>query len=64
MFALSSNCVAISLADERGTLRFVERESRLGGSFIAIEDERGVIEVADDLLEAKARRDALRSRRA
>lgn len=63
MLALSSACLAISLADERGTLQLVERESRFGGSYIAISDERGIIEVADDLPAAEARRDALRARR-
>lgn len=64
MLALSASCVSISLADERGTLRLVERASRLGGTFVALEDDRGVIEVADDMAEAEARRDALRARRA
>lgn len=60
MLALSSMCLAISLADEAGTLRFVERESRFGGTFIAISDEHGVIEVVDDMAAAIDRRDALR----
>lgn len=63
MLALSAACLAISLADERGTLQFVERESRFGGTFVAISDGRGVIEVADDMAAAEARRDALRERR-
>lgn len=63
MFALSAACLAIALADEAGTLRFVERESRFGGTFVAIFDDRGVIEVADDMAAAEARRDALRERR-
>ena len=64
MLALSSQCLAIALADERGALEFVERESRFGGTFIALCDEHGVIEVAETLAEAEARRDALRARRA
>lgn len=63
MLAISSACVAISLADERGTLRFVERPSRFGGTFVAIEDDRGIIEAVDTVAEAEARRDALRERR-
>lgn len=64
-FSLSSNCLAIALADERGTLRLVERASRFEGeTFIAIEDEKGVIEVAVDMAEAEARVAALRARAA
>lgn len=63
MLALSSACLAIALADEAGTLRFVERESRFGGTFVAISDDHGVIEVADDMAAAEARRDTLRERR-
>ena len=64
MFALSSACVAISMADEAGKLRFVERNSRFGGTFIAISDDHGIIEVADDQAAADARVAALRIRRA
>jgi hypothetical protein len=64
MFTLSATCVAIALADERGTLRLVERASRFGGTFIALEDECGLIEVANDLAEAEGRIAALRERRA
>lgn len=52
---LSTTCLAIALADKAGTLRLVERASRLGGTFVAIEDAHGVIEVADDLAAADAR---------
>lgn len=60
MLTLSATCLAIALADKAGTLRFVERPSRLGGTFVAIEDEVGLIEVAADMTEATGRRDALR----
>ena len=60
--SLSATCVAIALADKRGTLRLVERPSRLGGTFVAIEDAAGVIEVADDLASAEARVAELRER--
>lgn len=59
---LSATCLAIALADKAGTLRLVERVSRLGGTFVAIEDASGVIEVADDFAEANARVSAIRER--
>lgn len=62
MLTLSATCLAIALADQAGALEFVERPSRLGGTFVAICDAHGVIEVADDLAAAEARRDALRAR--
>ena len=62
MFVLSASCLSIALADKAGTLRFVERASRLGGTFVAIEDARGVIEVADDMAEAVSRVEAIRAR--
>ncbi len=55
MFTLSATCVAIALASKQGALRLVERPSRLGGTYVAIEDDRGLIEVANDMAEAKAR---------
>lgn len=55
MLLLSATSLAIRSASERGTLRFVEQASRFGGTFIAICDEQGVIEVASDMTEAKAR---------
>jgi hypothetical protein len=63
-FSLSSACLAIALADERGTLRLIERTSRFGDTFVAIADERGTIEIADDLVSANARLQALRLRAA
>lgn len=62
MFTLSATCVAIALADKAGSLRLVERASRFGGTFIALEDERGLIEVADSMEAARTRVDALRAR--
>lgn len=52
---LSATDLAIALAAKAGTLRTVERNSRLGGTFVAIEDDRGVIEVADDMAAAQTR---------
>ena len=63
MIALSAACLAIALADERGDLSLVERNGRFG-SFIAISDATGIIEVADDMAEANRRIEALRIRRA
>lgn len=63
MLSLSSACLAIALADEDGALRLVERVGRFG-PFVAIEDARGIIEVADDMAEANRRVEALRFRRA
>ena len=45
MLLLSATCLAIAAADRKGTLRLVERVGRLGPC-IAIEDDRGLIEVA------------------
>lgn len=61
MLTLSATCVAIASADKAGTLRFDEREGRFG-SFVAVCDDHGIIEVADDMASAIARRDALRAR--
>lgn len=55
MRTLSATCLAIAVAHKAGTLRLVKRASRLGGTFIAIEDDRGLIEVADNMAEAEAR---------
>lgn len=52
---LSSTDLAIALAAKRGTLRLIERPSRFGDTFIAIEDDVGVIEVALTKREADAR---------
>ena len=63
MLTLSATCVAIALADERGTLRLEERSGRFG-AYVAISDETGLIEVTDNMDEATARVQALRDRRA
>ena len=55
MFALSSTDLAIALAVKAGTIRLVVRPSRLGGTFVAIEDACGVIEVASDMEAANKR---------
>jgi hypothetical protein len=55
MRLLSATCLAVAVASKAGTLRLVERPSRLGGVYVAIEDDRGVIEVADDMSAALAR---------
>lgn len=51
---------AIRLALVTDTLKLVERPSRLGGTFIAVEDSHGVIEVHDDLAAANARIDPIK----
>ena len=55
MRLLSSTDVAIALAAKAGTLRLTVRASRLGGTYAAIEDAIGVIEVQNTLAEAEAR---------
>lgn len=62
--SLSSACLASALADERGTLRMIERTSRFGDTFIALADDHGTIEIADTMADAKARVEALRKRAA
>lgn len=52
---LSSTDLAIAVAAKRGTLNLVERNSRFGGTFVAIEDDHGIIEVADDMAAAAIR---------
>lgn len=55
MLFTSATDYAIRNAARAGTLRLVERASRLGGTFVSIEDEVGVIEVAADQAEAAKR---------
>jgi len=62
MTAVSATCAAIAFAAKAGTLRLVERPSRLGGCVVAIEDHVGVIEVADDMSAAEARVAAVQAR--
>lgn len=61
MLALSSQCFAIAQAHNAGSLRIVEREGRFG-TFAAITDERGTIEVADTIADANARVASIRER--
>ena len=61
MLAVSSQCFAIAQAAKAGTISLIEREGRFG-SFVAICDDRGTIEVADTHAEASARIDAIRAR--
>jgi hypothetical protein len=55
MLTLSTACLAIALADKRGTLMLTELPSGLGGTYVAIGNDRGVIEVANNMAEAMAR---------
>jgi hypothetical protein len=55
MFAVASQDLAIALAIRENTLRLVERPSRFGDTYIAIEDAAGIIEVALTRAEADAR---------
>jgi hypothetical protein len=55
MRSLSATCLAIALAHRNGSLRLVERPSRFGDTFVAIEDAVGIIEVANNMAEAHAR---------
>lgn len=64
MLSLSSTCLAIALADKAGRLTVTEHASRLGGTYIAIGDDHGIIEVALDQAEADARIAAIRERMA
>lgn len=56
----SSTDLAIALAINSNTLKLVERPSRFGDTFVAIEDAFGIIEVADDMSAANTRVDAIR----
>lgn len=58
MRLVSATDLAIALAIKSQTLRLVARVGRLG-PFVAIEDDRGVIEVHSDMAEAQARVDAI-----
>lgn len=62
--SLSSACLSIALADERGTLRLIERASRFGDTFVALVDDHGTIEIADNMNAAEERVRALRLRAA
>ena len=54
MLYLSATDVAIAIAAKRGTLSLTEREGRFG-PYVAICDDHGLIEVADDMAAAQAR---------
>jgi len=62
MRTLSATCVSIAVALRNDTLRLVERPSRFGDTFVAIEDAFGVIEVALTWAEANARVASIRER--
>ena len=62
MRALSATDLAIGIAIQQGTISLVERPSRLGGTYIAIEDDRGLIEVALARAEAEARLASVKGR--
>jgi len=55
MQTFSATDYAIRAASASQALRLVERPSRFGGAFVAIEDGFGLIEVADDMSAALAR---------
>jgi hypothetical protein len=55
MLSLSATCLSIAVASKRGTLRLEEKASRLGGTYVAICDEQGIIEAALDMAEAQRR---------
>jgi hypothetical protein len=57
---LSGTDVAIAMARRDGTLKLNERPSRYGGTYVAICDEFGIIEVADDMAAAERRVDECR----
>jgi len=62
MHIASSTDLAIAVAGRNGTLRIVERASRLGGTFFSIEDAVGVIETHFTRGEVDQRIDAIRAR--
>lgn len=55
MTFLSATDLAIALAHKNGHLRVTERPSRLGGTYLAIEDRHGLIEVHNTQAEWDAR---------
>lgn len=62
MLLLSATDLAIAKALKASTLRTVERPSRFAGeTFVAIEDEVGLIEVATTMAEAESRIGTIRA---
>lgn len=59
---LSATDVAIAVALQFRTLRVVDRKSRFGGYYTAIEDNHGLIEIANDQAEADKRISEVRDR--
>lgn len=55
MAFLSATDFAIRLATRRNALRLSTHVSRFGGTYVAISDDVGVIEVADDMAAAERR---------
>ena len=51
---LSATCLSIALASKRGTLRLEVCTGRFG-EYVAISDDHGIIEVADDMSSAERR---------
>jgi len=52
---ISAADVSLALAVKAGTLRMIVRASRFGGEFYSLEDDVGVIEVANTHGEAVSR---------
>jgi hypothetical protein len=52
---LSATDFAIAVAVKAGTLTLTERPSRFGGTFVAVGDDHGIIEVANDMAAAHVR---------
>jgi hypothetical protein len=61
---LSATDLAIALAAKAGTLTLTERPSRFGDTYVAIGDDRGIIEVADDMTAANTRVESITRRAA
>lgn len=55
MRTLAIQDLNIAIALESRTLTVCERPSRLGGTYVAISDEHGIIEACLDMAEAEAR---------
>lgn len=55
MQCLSATDLAIAVAHRAGTLTLSEHPSRLGGTYVAISDDVGLIEVAGDMDKAERR---------